>query len=67
MIKKRGPKVPYKDAERRLASEREGGEERCNLDPISYLYPIYGSALISIYGRMRGLRKGYALLRKRSP
>jgi hypothetical protein len=57
MIKKREPKVPCKDVERRLASEREGGEERCNLDLISQPCPIQGSTSTSTYGRMHGLRK----------
>jgi len=64
-----GPKVPCKDVERKLTSEREGEEEeeeRCNLDLISHPCPIHGSTSTSTYGRMRGLRKGCALPRKRS-
>jgi len=57
MIKKREPKVPCKDVERRLASEREGEEERCNLELISQPCPIHGSTSTSTYGRMRGLRR----------
>src|SRR2546423_2222543 len=60
MIKELGLKVPYKDAERRLASEREEGEERCNLDLISHPCPRHGSASTSTCGRMGGLRRGCA-------
>jgi len=66
MIKKRGPKVPCKDVELRLASQREGEEERCNLELISHPCPIHGSTSTSTYGGMRGLRKGCTLPRKRS-